>query len=220
MDDNSLNNYPGKSPMSQVYGYNPENASQPAPGNQKPGNGFVKKSSPFLWEFIKIILIAAVIVVPIRYFLFQPFIVKGESMVPTFQTGDYLIIDEISYRFTNPQRGDVVVLRYPLDESQRFIKRVIGLPGETVRIKNGAVRVVTGGQELLLDETYVPKNSFTDGDINITLGPDKYFVLGDNRPFSYDSRRWGVLPRKDIIGKAFFRVLPINNMGIIDEPTY
>ncbi len=185
------------------------------------GKDFVKKSLVLVWEFAKIIIIAGIIVLPIRYFLFQPFIVKGDSMVPNFHSGDYLIVDEISYRFSNPVRGDVVVLRYPLDNSQRFIKRIIGLPGETVEIKNGKVNILKNGEIVELSEkNYLPDSLATGGDVTLTLGENKYFVMGDNRPFSYDSRRWGVLPIEDIIGKAFLRVFPINNMSYIGAISY
>ena len=107
----------------------------------------VKKYIPFIWEVLKIFIIASVIVLPIRYFLFQPFIVKGESMVPSFQSGDYLIVDEISYRFNSPQRGDIIVFKYPKDISQKFIKRIIGLPGETVEIKDDKVTIVYQNNE-------------------------------------------------------------------------
>src|SRR3989344_8104354 len=158
----------------------------------------IKKYLLSSWEFIKIIIIALIIVLPIRYFLFQPFIVKGDSMVPNFHSGDYLIVDEISYRFSDPKRGDVVVLKYPLDASQRFIKRVIGLPGETIEIKNGTVTITKNGQNILLDENYLPDSLTTDGTVHIDLATEQYFVLGDNRPFSYDSRRWGALGKEDI----------------------
>src|SRR3989344_3079602 len=116
-------------------------------------NGMAKKYVAAIWEFLKIIIIASLIVLPIRYFLFQPFIVKGESMIPYLQSGDYLMIDEISYRFTNPSRGYIVVLKYPLDERQRFIKRIIGLPNETIEIKNGSVTIIEeNGERSLLDE--------------------------------------------------------------------
>ena len=184
-------------------------------------DGFFKKYSPAMWEFAKIAIIAAIIVLPIRYFLFQPFIVKGDSMVPNFHSGDYLIVNEISYRFGDPKRGDVVVLKYPLDDKQRFIKRIIGLPGETVQIKNGKIDILKDGKDILLDEgKYLPDLLQTDGDVNVTLGADKYFVLGDNRRFSYDSRRWGVLPEEDIIGKAFFRVFPFDQMTFFSTPSY
>ena len=190
----------------------------------------LKKVFFIAWDFFKIIVIAAAIVLPIRYFLFQPFIVKGDSMVPNFHSGDYLIIDEISYRFGNPKRGDVVVLKYPLDTNQRFIKRVIGLPGETVEIKSSSIKITgaNGGSFILNEKKYLPNSLKTEGDTIITLQDGQYFVLGDNRQFSYDSRRWmnslgqpePILPRKDIIGKAFFRVFPISAMSYIAEPSY
>ena len=188
---------------------------------QKKFGGQVKKYLLVFWEFLKVIIIAALVVLPIRYFLFQPFIVKGDSMIPNFQSGDYLIVDEISYRLGAPQRGDVVVLKYPLDTSQRFIKRIIGLPGETVEIKNGKITISKDGENLVLDEKkYLLDPLTTDGDARIALSNGEYFVLGDNRKFSYDSRRWGALPRGDIIGRAVFRVFPINTMSYISEPSY
>ena len=228
MEENNIlrNNSDGKSPMSQVYGYGglAENNKAPeqdlADQNDKNKNN-KKKWWPFAWEFLKIVVIAVIIVVPIRYFLFQPFIVKGESMVPNFQSGDYLIVDEISYRLGDPQRGDVVVLKYPLDTTQRFIKRIVGLPGETIQVKNGKITITKDGKSMVLSEKdYLPDLKNTDGEVNVTLGDDKYFVLGDNRPFSYDSRRWGALPREDIVGRAILRVFPIKTMSYISTPSY
>jgi len=191
---------------------NPENKNK---------KSLFKKQLYLAWDFLKIVLIAAIIVLPIRYFLFQPFIVKGESMVPTFQSGDYLIVDEISYKFGDPQRGDVVVLKYPLDLSQRFIKRIIGLPGETVEVKDGKVYIEKDGKDITLNEKkYLPGLLITDGDIRITLPEGKYFVMGDNRQFSFDSRKWGLLPREDIVGKAVLRVFPITNVTFIASPSY
>lgn len=189
-------------------------------GENNQTKGF-KKYLSVIWEFLKIVVIAALIVLPIRYFIFQPFIVKGESMAPNFQTGDYLIIDEISYIISNPERGDVVVLKYPLDTRQRFIKRVIGLPGETVDIKEGKITISKNGETFVLEEKkYLFDLKATDDNLTIALKENQYFVLGDNRPFSYDSRRWGALPRKDIIGKAVFRVLPLSQMTLILGPNY
>lgn len=185
------------------------------------GKDFNKKLLVFIWETVKIVAIALIIVLPVRYFLFQPFIVKGESMVPNLQSGDYLIVDEISYRLSSPQRGDIIVLKYPLDTTQRFIKRVIGLPGETVEIQNGKIDIVKDGKDLSLDEKkYLPAVLTTVGDVHITLENNQYFVLGDNRQYSYDSRSWGILPREDIIGKAVFRVLPFSSMTYISHPNY
>jgi signal peptidase I len=187
----------------------------------------IKKYIPFVWEIVKIAIIAFVIVAPIRYFLFQPFIVSGASMDPNFATGDYLIIDEISYRFSEPQRGDVVVFNagfIPNYSGQRFIKRVIGLPGETVGVTNGEVKIIKDGKTTVLDEKYLPRPGGyplkTIGETAITLKADEYFVLGDNRQYSYDSRVWGVVLRKDIIGKAFLRIFPITTLSEITRPSY
>ena len=165
-------------------------------------------------EFLQIIAIAAIVVVPIRYFVFQPFLVKGASMEPNFHDGDYLIIDELSYRLRNPERGEVVVFHYPFDPSQRFIKRVIGLPGETVAIKNGQVDITTeDGATVVLPEPYV-QGVFTiagnaAGGNSTTLKRDEYFVLGDNRAHSFDSREWGLVNRKFIIGRTVLRAWPL-----------
>jgi signal peptidase I len=191
-------------------------------------NGVVKKTLffaglLFVWELVKIVVIAAVIVLPIRYFLFQPFIVSGESMSPNFESGDYLIVDEITYRFSSPQRGDVVVFNTDFIQGyrgQRFIKRIIGLPGETIQIQNGKVDVLRDGKSVVLNEKYLSNTLQTDGNINVTLGSDQYFVMGDNRQYSYDSRRWGILPRQYIIGKALFRVFPLANIAALTTPSY
>jgi len=132
-----------------------------------------------------------------------------------------LIVDEISYRFSQPQRGDVIVLKYPLDQTQRFIKRIIGLPGEGVQVKDGKITILKDGKNLILDETkYLPDLKSTDGDKSWILKDNEYFVLGDNRPYSYDSRRWGVLPKEDIIGRALIRLFPISSISYLPEPAY
>jgi len=194
--------------------------SQPEGKNNLKG---VRKYIPFVWEVIKIAVIAFIIVAPIRYFLFQPFIVSGASMAPNFATGDYLIVDEISYRFSAPERGDVVVFNagfIPGYSNQRFIKRVIGLPGETVSVTTGKVEITKDGKTTVLDEKYLPKDLKTYQDVKTTLKADEYFVLGDNRANSYDSRFWGVVPRKEIIGRASVRILPITNISEISRPVY
>ena len=175
----------------------------------------------FIWEIAKIVIIALLIVIPIRYFIFQPFLVRGQSMEPNFQDGDYLIIDEISYRFNQPQRGEVIVFKSPNYPSQRFIKRIIGLPGEEIKVENGKVFVSKDGQIWALDESdYLSPSIITSGDIRVSLGKDEYFVLGDNRKSSYDSRRWGVLPAEDIIGRVFIRAWPLTALAKIETPSY
>ena len=183
----------------------------------------IKQYIPFVLELAKIIVIALVIVWPIRHFIFKPFIVEGASMVPSFQSGNYLIVDELSYRFKAPQRGDVVVFNAGFIKGyagQRFIKRVIGLPGETVNVKNGKVEITKDGKTVMLDEKYLPDDLATMGEVNKTLKSDEYFVMGDNREYSYDSRMWGILPKADIVGKAFVRVYPFNEITTFSALTY
>lgn len=184
------------------------------------GQNTFKRYSAKAWEFLKVAVIAAAIVLPIRYFLFQPFIVKGESMIPNFHSGDYLVVDEISYLIGKPQRGEVVVLKYPLDTSQRFIKRVVGLPGETVEIKDRKITINSNGRSFVLDEKKYLDSVPTDGNVTVTLRNNQYFVLGDNRRFSYDSRMWGVLPQQDIIGRAVLRLFPLSDIKYLTPPDY
>jgi signal peptidase I len=171
-----------------------------------------KKGSSF-WDIVKFGLIVIAIVYPIRTFVAQPFIVSGDSMLPTFTNGEYLIIDELSYHFRTPVRGEVVVFRYPQDPSKFFIKRVIGLPGETVSVQNGRVSVVRNGLEVVLDEPYISR----PGPINTSydLGPGQYFVMGDNRPSSLDSRTWGPLDESLIKGRVLVRLLPITRAQVL-----
>ena len=129
----------------------------------------MKSFLAFIWEIAKIVIIALLIVVPIRYFIFQPFFVKGQSMEPNFGSGDYLIIDEITYRFRPPQRGEVVVFRYPDDPSQRYIKRIIGLPGETIEIEEGKVIIYNEeGGRMLEESDYLSSSVFTSGNLRLT----------------------------------------------------
>ncbi len=180
----------------------------------------MRKFFTFVWEVAKIIIIAAVIVIPIRYFLFQPFFVRGQSMDPNFENGDYLIIDEITYRFKAPERGEVIVFKSPQNPSQRFIKRIIGLPGETIEIKDGEIVIYKDGQYKVLDESNYLPDLLTGGDMQITLAEDEYFVLGDNRSFSFDSRRFGVLPEENIIGRVIFRAWPFVDAAKFEAPIY
>ena len=168
-----------------------------------------------LKEIVIFIVLAVVIVLPIRLFVAQPFVVDGESMHPTFENGDYLIVDELTYHFESPQRGDVIVFRYPGDTKIFYIKRIIGLPGETVHINSGKVSITkTDGTTITLTEPYAVVEDATYT-LNTTLGSTDYFVMGDNRPESSDSRVWGPLPANDIIGRVFIRLLPANEVGIL-----
>lgn len=182
---------------------------------------FLAEGRDLLFEIIKIVIMASLIVIPIRYFIFQPFFVQGISMEPNFHNGDYLIIDEITYRFREPQRGEVIVFRYPQNPSQRYIKRIIGLPGETIEIRESEVVISEDGEHSVLDEVaYLEQDIRTSGNIRISLSEKEYFVLGDNREFSSDSRRWGVLPRKYIVGRVYLRAWPFRALAKFETPSY
>lgn len=142
-------------------------------------------------------------------------------MEPNFYNGDYLIVDELSYQFRAPERGEVVVFKYPNDTTQRYIKRIVGLPGETVAVNAGKVFIYQEGSPVALDELlYLPSTTQTQGNIKIVLGKDEYFVLGDNRMLSADSRAWGTLPEKDLIGRVMFRAWPFNALAKVELPAY
>lgn len=173
-----------------------------------------KKNS--LWELVRVILLAVVIVLPIRLFIAQPFIVSGTSMVPTFHDSEYLIVDEISYRIEDPKRGEVIVFKFPHNPSVFYIKRVIGLPGETIEIEKGVVTIKNeeNPDGMKIDEPYVSLIVDDGRDMKVTLKENEYFVMGDNRPASSDSRSWGPLDEKYIVGRTLVRVLPIKEFGV------
>ena len=166
------------------------------------------KKGSFWKELFWYAVFALVIVVPIRLWIAQPFVVDGPSMNNTFANGQYLIVDEISYRFESPQRGDVLIFKYPLDTSKYFIKRVIGLPGETVSV-DGSTVTING---VKLNESYTGSQTF--GKLTTTLTNDQYFVMGDNRLVSDDSRTWGPVPESDIVGTPIARLWPFNKINL------
>lgn len=188
-------------------------------GKAGPARVMLVAGASFFWELIKVFLLATAIIVPIRYFLVQPFFVRGASMEPSFYDGEYLVIDELSYYFREPKRGEVIVFRNPNNHSQFFIKRIIGLPRETVNVENGRVRIQSEvyPQGAVLDESdYLEGAVRTGGRVTMTLGEDEYFVLGDNRAASSDSRSWGVLEGNEIIGRAWVRAFPINRVDVLE----
>ncbi len=178
------------------------------------------KKENFLWEIVKFVIIALIIIIPVRTFVADPFIVSGESMDFTFANGQYLIVDQLSYHFENPARGDVIIFRYPKDPSIFFIKRVIGLPGETVSITNGLVTIYNAqhpegsSSGIALLEPYVSAEHRSYDNYTTTLGPDQYFVMGDNRNESSDSRVWGPVPRANIVGRPILRLLPPSTLAV------
>lgn len=178
--------------------------------NEKPEENFFK-------EVIKFTLIALIIIIPIRTYVAQPFIVSGPSMDPTFTTGQYLIVDQLSYHFQKPQRGDVVIFRYPRDPQIYYIKRIIGLPGETVSADTGKISIINSENPkgILLSDSYIAKEHKTSETFEINLGSTEYFVMGDNRAESSDSRLWGPLDEKFIVGRPIVRLFPFTKMTIL-----
>ena len=165
----------------------------------------------FTTEVVKTILLAAIIVIPIRTFIFQPFLVRGSSMEPNYHQGDYLIVDQLSYRMRKPERGEVIVFDSPQPPQRRFIKRVIGLPGETVTLEDGVIYIENGEREILDEYEYL--DTETPGQFSQSLGGNEYFVLGDNREASLDSRSWGTLPSDHIIGRVSIQLSPFSTLA-------
>jgi len=182
----------------------------------------LKKFLYGLWEIFEVVFISLITVLFIRAFLFQPFLVSGASMEPSYSDGDYLVIDQISYRFGgDPERGHTIVFRFPGDASIFFIKRIVGLPGERVVGKNGLVTVYTSeDNKLILEEPYLAPNTKTPGSFDVQLGDDEFFVLGDNRSHSFDSRSWGPVKREYIIGVTRLKIFPLSHIQFSETPHY
>lgn len=173
------------------------------------------------WETAEVVIIALVTVFVIRSYVAQPFLVSGASMEQTFQNGNYLLIDEVTYRFREPQRGEVIVFRYPGDPHEYFIKRIIGLPGETLTIAENQITITPPAAEpFTINEPYLAQSTKTFGEKTITLAADEYFVMGDNRANSFDSRNWGPLKKSAIVGVARLRLFPFNEVGSLSAPQY
>lgn len=183
---------------------------------------FSEEFSSFIWETIKVVVISLVIIVPIRYYLIQPFFVKGSSMVPNFIDKDYVLVDKLHYRLDQPTRGDVIVFRYPLDQREYFIKRIIALPGETIDIQNDKVTIYNAQRPegFVLNEYYLSPDQETTGTVRMKLDDNEYFVMGDNRLHSSDSRRWGLVNRTLISGKAWLRLWPFDKVQFIPDAKY
>ncbi|MBP7133584.1 signal peptidase I [Patescibacteria group bacterium] len=176
----------------------------------------------FFLELVQVLAISLVIIIPIRYFLIQPFYVRGASMEPNFFDHEYLIIDEISYRFREPTRGEIVVFKYPVDPSQYFIKRVIGIPGDTVEIASGKIKIYNTEHPngVALDETAYLDQDNTTPDRTVTLKENQYFLMGDNRAASLDSRIFGAVDRTYLVGRVAVRGYPIDRWKLFEAPHY
>jgi signal peptidase I len=188
-------------------------ASSPSKPQDKKGRFWAS-----VGEWVKVIVIALIIAIPIRTFIAEPFVVQGASMDPTFDTGQFLIVDRLTYDFRKPERGDVIVFEYPNDTTQDYIKRVIGLPGETLSIKGGKISIQESPSStpVVLDEPYIESQHISYDDFaSTTLGPTQYFVMGDNRAQSSDSRSWGLLDYHFIIGRPVLRLSPLSAISAL-----
>ncbi|MDO8499291.1 MAG: signal peptidase I [bacterium] len=176
----------------------------------------------FLLEFIKLGLVAFITIFLVRYFLFKPFYVKGASMEPNFHESEYLIIDELSYRLHEPNRGDVIVFKYPENPSEYFLKRIIGLPGESVKISEGNVTIYNKAhpEGVAISESYLPDGLKTIGERVTKLNDNQFFVLGDNRPNSHDSRGFGPVDRGFLVGRAWLRGWPPSRVEVFKTPSF
>lgn len=167
-----------------------------------------------VWEILETLLIASVAIFLIYKYIAQPFVVEGASMQPNFYSGDYLLVDEVTYRFEKPERGQIIVFHNPQDTKEFFIKRIVGLPGDKVVVGNGTI-YVNGRQ---INQNYLPAGMTTPGNETVVLGSGQYFVVGDNRIVSYDSRSWGPLNGNLIVGMVRLRFWPLNELKIFTYP--
>jgi len=189
----------------------------------------LKSFSTLVLDFIETIVIGLSLFLVVYLFLLQPHQVNGKSMYPNFESGDYLLTDKVSYRVGTPQRGDVVVFHAPPAANCPegtgcdFIKRVIGLPGETVRVNDSTIFInnqPVDESQYLAETVVTDAGNFTANNRTISLGPDEYFVSGDNRPHSSDSRAWGPISSESIVGRAFLRYWPTSIFGLLPKTTY
>ena len=189
----------------------------------------LKQLENFIIDVLETVIIALSIFAVIYLFAFQPHEVNGQSMdgIGNFHDGQYILTDKITYKFRDPQRGEVVVFKYPLDERYDYIKRIIGLPGEQIMLKENKVYIFNkehpDGFELNESEFLAPTvitsgRAFLEEGAKITIPEGNYFVMGDNRPQSADSRTWGYVPENEIIGRSLFRYWPPSEMGVINSP--
>lgn len=189
----------------------------------KKGKLFLSEVKDFSFETIKVVVVSLIVIVGIRSFIMQPFFVDGKSMEPNFYDGDYLIVDEVSYKFWEPKRGDVIIFHYPYDTREFYIKRIIGLPGEKIEIKDNKIIIYNNENKdgmFINENVYIPDSAIILGNYTRELKNDEYYVLGDNRAASSDSRFWGVLEKRFIVGKAWIRAWPINDFSVFEGVKY
>ena len=181
-----------------------------------------KRLFNFFFDILESIVVALAIFVVVYLFLYQPHQVKGASMEPNFHDGEYILTNKFQYKLDRPKRGDVIVFKSPQNPDIDFIKRIIGLPGEKIKLINNHYFI----NDVELQESYIAPTLFTyngaflkEG-MEVTIPPDHYFVSGDNRPRSSDSREWGTIDKSAIIGKSQFRYWPLPRAGLISSASY
>ena len=182
----------------------------------------LKSFLSIVWEFIKAVFLLLVLFLILRYLLLQPFLIDGSSMEPNFHDKEYLLIEKASYHITAPKRGDVVIFRPPNNLESFYIKRIVGIPEDRVIIKDGRITILNSKHPngAIMIESYLPKEQKTEKNLDILLNQGQFFVLGDNRNNSSDSREFGPVPRDNISGRAFFVVVPFSNFGFIERVKY
>lgn len=189
-------------------------------------NNPAKEFLSFAVDLIKTGIIVFILAFVLRYFVIQPFVVDGESMMPNYINEEYLLAEKVSYLTKEPKRGDVIVFRYPGNPNVNYIKRVIGLPGETVQVADNQVKISNSANPsgIILAESYLPSSVKTltndGGSISETLAMDEYFVMGDNRQHSSDSREWGPLKKSNILGRAWLTIMPLDHFELHRRVTY
>ncbi len=182
----------------------------------------LQKLSAFFLDILEVVVFAIAIFLFLYLLVLQPHKIKGQSMEPNFQDGEFLLTDKVTYRFSKPKRGDVIVFEAPGTNNEEFIKRIIGLPGDDVTVVNGKVSI----NEQLINEDYLPDTFTTEGGMflkegqTVTVPEDHYFVMGDNRIASSDSRTWGFVAKDKITGRAWIIYWPLPKLGVIDSVAY
>jgi len=203
----------------------------PTAAPEKKQSGVMSELFEFVWETAKVVLLSLIIILPVRYYLIQPFFVKGSSMVPNFHDKEYILVDKWTYKLGAPQRGDVIIFRYPDNPKEYFIKRILGLPGETIVAGNNNEVVVYNDRYregfTVFEKGYLPETNPTYCGTNttycgtrVTLGEDEYYVMGDNREHSSDSRFFGPVHISYFAGMAWLRLWPLDKISFIPRTQY
>ncbi len=182
----------------------------------------IKRLGAFFLDVIEVVVLAVAIFLITYLLILQPHKIKGISMEPNFPNGEYLLTDKVSYRFGEPKRGDIIVFKAPSQPDEEFIKRIIGLPGEKISIKNGRIYIngILLEEKYLASDIYTSAGSFLTENNSVTISANEYFVLGDNRDHSSDSRAWGFVPKKSIVGRAWLVYWPPKSAGVVRRPHY